>query len=88
MFLCTSRFDLQDDSFKFLEEYLTPDEIEAGKEEELEPTPDQFELNPLSDDDEQGAQDDDQSDVPYIASTQIRRASGRPSKRPRQEDDQ
>jgi len=33
MFLCTSRFDLQEESFTFLKEFFSLDEIEAAKEE-------------------------------------------------------
>ncbi|KAJ5316476.1 hypothetical protein N7476_006783 [Penicillium atrosanguineum] len=54
MFLCTSRFDLQEDSSTFLKEVFTLDEIEAGKEEEREYTPEQFELDPISDNEEPG----------------------------------
>jgi hypothetical protein len=99
MFLCTSRFDLQEDSFTFLKEFFTLDEIEAGKEEEREYTPDQFELDPISDNEELGTQeeeeeeelpqannDDDVVDLPYMESTQTRRISSR--KRSREDDDQ
>lgn len=101
MFLCTSRFDLQEDSLTFLKEFFTLDEIEAGKEEEREYTPDQFELDPISEDEDQAILEDEDEDeelplpdnnntdieeLPYTESTQTRRASSR--KRPRQEDDQ
>lgn len=99
MFLCTSRFDLQEDSFTFLKEFFTLDEIEAGKEEERQYTPDQFELDPISDNEELGALDEDEEEalqpdnndndavhLPSIENTQTRRVSSR--KRPREDDDQ
>ncbi|KAJ5799041.1 uncharacterized protein N7503_006546 [Penicillium pulvis] len=33
MFLCTSRFDMQEEQFKFLKEFYSSDEIEAANEE-------------------------------------------------------
>lgn len=52
MFLCTSNFDLQEEGFTFLKEFFSIDEIEATKEER-EDTSSQFELDPISDTEEQ-----------------------------------
>ena len=60
MFLCTSRFDLQEEGFTFLKEYFSLDEIEAAKEES-EDTPDQFELDPISDNEEEGIQEEEKT---------------------------
>lgn len=90
MFLCTSRFDLQEEGLSFLKEFFSLDEIEAAKEEK-EDTPDQFELDPISDNEEEETQEEsneDELDLPLIESTQARRVSERSRKRPREEDDQ
>ncbi|KAJ5300025.1 hypothetical protein N7476_011582 [Penicillium atrosanguineum] len=87
-----------------MKEFFTLDEIEAGKEEEREYTPDHFELDPVSDYEEQETQEEDEDkaekelpqpnndsdevDLPQLESTQARRASERSRKRPRQEDDE
>lgn len=90
MFLCTSRFDLQEEGLSFLKEFFSLDEIEAAKEEK-EDIPDQFELDPISDNEEEETQEEsneDELDLPLIESTQARRVSERSRKRPREEDDQ
>lgn len=90
MFLCTSRFDLQEEGLSFLKEFFSLDEIEAAKEEK-EDIPDQFELDLISDNEEEETQEEsneDELDLPLIESTQARRASERSRKRPREEDDQ
>lgn len=90
MFLCTSRFDLQEEGLSFLKEFFSIDEIEAAKEER-EDTPDQFELDPISDNEEEETQEESNKaelDLPQIESTQARRVSERSRKRPREEDDQ
>lgn len=89
MFLCTSRFDLQEEGLSFLKEFFSIDEIEAAKEER-EDTPDQFELDPISDNEEEETQEESNEaelDLPQIESTQARRVSERSRKRPREEDD-
>jgi hypothetical protein len=52
MFLCTSNFDLQEEGFTFLKEFFSIDEIEAAKEER-EDSSNQFELDPISDTEEE-----------------------------------
>ena len=52
MFLCTSRFDMQEEQFKFLKEFFSHDEIEAVNEER-DDSLDQFDLDPISDDEEE-----------------------------------
>ena len=59
MFLCTSRFDLEEEQAALLGEYFTRDEIEAAKEEK-EDTPDEIELEPISDTEEQDILDDNE----------------------------
>jgi hypothetical protein len=97
MFLCTSKFDLEEEGFTFLKEFFSLDEIEAAKEER-EDTSNQFELDLISDNEEEGTQEvddeaqqplssDDEPNLPIIE-TQTRRASERARKRPREGDDQ
>jgi hypothetical protein len=97
MFLCTSRFDFQEESFTFLKEFFSLDEIEAAKEER-EDMPNQIELDPISDNEEEGTQEEgneaqqpvsssDELDLP-VTGTQTRRTSERARKRPREEDNQ
>jgi hypothetical protein len=59
MFLCISRFDLQEEGFTFLKEFFSIDEIEAAKEE-MEDTPNHFELDPISDNEEEGTQEEEE----------------------------
>ena len=97
MFLCTSRFDFQDESFTFLKEFFSLDEIEAAKEER-EDMPNQIELDPISDNESEGTQEEgneaqqpvsssDELDLP-VTGTQTRLTSERARKRPREEDNQ
>ena len=51
MFLCTSNFDLQEEGFTFLKEFFSINEIKAVKEER-EDSSSQFELDPISDTEE------------------------------------
>lgn len=89
---------MQEEQFKFLKEFYSYDEIEAANEERDDP-PDQFHLDPISDDEEEDTQgqeeaqrskspeDHDNLDLPMIegVDTQIR-TSGRVRKRVRHED--
>ena len=98
IFLCTSRFDIQEEQFKFLKEFFSYDKIEAANEER-DDSPDQFDLDLISDDKEEDTQgqeetqrskspeDHDELDLPIIVGvdTQIR-ISGRVRKRVRRED--
>jgi hypothetical protein len=97
MFLCTLRFDLQEEGLTFLMEFFSLDEIEAAKEER-EDRPDQIELDLISDHEEEGTQEEgneaqqtvssgDELDLP-VTETQTRRTSERACKRPREEDNQ
>jgi hypothetical protein len=59
MFLYISRFDLQEEGFTFLKEFFSINKIEAAKEE-IEDTPNHFELNPISDNKEEGTQEEEE----------------------------
>jgi hypothetical protein len=94
MYLCTSRFDLEDEQMALLEEFFSRDEIEAAKEEK-DDKPDEIELDPISDREEEdtqleniGIEDPVEVTEPPLPSleahTQLR-ASGR--KRKNREDD-
>lgn len=97
LFMCTSRFDLEDEQRAMINEYLSHEEIQAAREERDIQT---SEFDPISDNEEPGRQEegeeeelpqpndneDDVVDLPPIESTQIRRVSSR--KRPREDDDQ
>lgn len=105
MFLCTSKFDMEEEQFAFLKEFSSRDEIEAVNEER-EDTPDQFDLDPISDNEEQDTKeqrgDEDTqhaiiSEQAVISDDEVNllpapreelRASVRPRKRVRREDDQ
>ena len=54
MFLCTSKFDMDEEQAVFLADSFSQDKIEAAKEEREE-IRDQFDLDPISDN-EEGAQ--------------------------------
>jgi hypothetical protein len=94
MFLCTSRFDLEEQDAKRLEEFFTRDEIEAAREEKDEKH-DEIEMEPISDTEEPDGLEkevtvigdiEDEDSEPQLpeSSTQLR-ASGR--KRKQREDD-
>lgn len=51
MFLCTLRFDMQEEQFMFLKEFFSRDEIEAANEER-EDSRTQFYIDPIIDDEE------------------------------------
>lgn len=57
MFLCVSRFEIDEEQSFFISEFLSQGEIESAKEEKEE-TPDEFELEPISDNEEQGTEDE------------------------------
>jgi hypothetical protein len=98
MFLCASKFDMEEEQFTFLKDFFSRDEIEASKEER-DFTLHQVELDPISDnedEDQEGEEevsdDEDEDEVHALptseeANTQIR-ASVRARKRLRREDDQ
>jgi len=97
MFLCTLRFDLQEEGLTFLMEFFSLDEIEAAKEER-EDRPDQIELDLISDHEEEGTQEEDNEaqqtvssgdelDLP-VTETQTYCTSERAHKHPREEDNQ
>lgn len=94
MFLCTSRFDLEEQDAKRLEEFFTRDEIEAAREGKDEKH-DEIEMEPISDTEEADELEsevtvigniEDEASEPQLPenSTQLR-ASGR--KRKQREDD-
>jgi hAT family C-terminal dimerisation region len=92
MYLCTSKFDIEDEEATRLAEFFSRDEIEAAKEEK-DDKPDEIELDPISDTEEQDVglennEDLDEAPEPPVSSpethTQLR-ASGR--KRKSREDD-
>jgi hypothetical protein len=58
MFLCTSRFDLEEQEAKELEQFFSLDEIEALREEKDE-KPDDIEIEAISDTEEQDERSDD-----------------------------
>lgn len=103
MFLCTVRFDMQEEQLAFLKEFFLRDEIEAANKER-EDSPTQFDIDPISDNEEEDTQEQDkdveQTEQPVASddeaiplrtqeegNTQIR-VSVRARKRLRREDDQ
>ncbi|KAF5854879.1 hypothetical protein ETB97_010941 [Aspergillus alliaceus] len=95
MFLCTSRFDLEEQERKYLEEFFTLQEIEAGKEEN-EDKLDYIEIEAISDTEEEDNRhnnlievdsdgDGDETNPQLPASSTQLRVSGR--KRKSREDD-
>ena len=52
MFLCTSRFDIEEEEAKLLEKFFSYDKIEAAKEEKDKKL-DEVEAEPISDTEEQ-----------------------------------
>ena len=52
MFLCTSRFDIEEEEAKLLEKFFSHDKIEAAKEEKDKKL-DEVEAEPISDTEEQ-----------------------------------
>lgn len=102
MFLCTSKFEIEEEQAAFLQEFFSRDEIEAAREER-DLTPDGVSLDPISDTEEEtqeGQQgtgetqqeviSDHEAELPLPTyeegSTQIR-ASVRARKRMRRDDD-
>jgi hypothetical protein len=55
MYLCTTRFNLEDKQATLLAEFFSRDEIEAAKKEKDE-KPDEIELDPISDTEEHNPQ--------------------------------
>jgi hypothetical protein len=102
MYLCAIRFDMDDEQRQFLQSTFSQDEIEAT-EEDQEDSPDQLDVDPISDNEEEGIDDveneaerenegvseDDNQSLPLLerANTQIR-ALVRLRKRQRRDDDQ
>jgi hypothetical protein len=98
MFLCTSRFDLEEKEAQQLEKFFSREEIEAAKEEKDEKL-DKVEVEPISDTEEPNNGLDDKIEVEEASSTAVEdyaepqlpenntqlRASGR--KRKSREDD-
>ena len=71
MFLCTSRFDLEEKEAQQLEKFFSHEEIEAAKEEKHEKL-DEVEVEPISDTEEpDNGLDDDRIDVEEASSTAI-----------------
>lgn len=60
MFLCTVRFDMQEEQFTFLKEFFSRDEIEAANEER-EDSPTQVDIDPISDDEEDTQEQEEHS---------------------------
>ncbi|KAJ5359983.1 hypothetical protein N7517_009174 [Penicillium concentricum] len=92
MFLCTSKFEIEEEQAVFLQEFFTRDEIEAAKEEK-EITTDTVNVDPISDTEEEEdiqVMIDHDTDPPLPSnkdkSTQIR-ASVRARKRIRHDED-
>jgi hypothetical protein len=52
MFLCTSRFDIEEQEAKLLEKFFSHDEMEAAKDEKDEKL-DEVDIDPISDTEEQ-----------------------------------
>lgn len=102
MFLCTSKFNIEEEQFPFLMELSSRVEIEVVNEER-EDIPNQFDLDSISDNEEQDTQEqneerdtqqavtsDDEAHLlptPKKGNTHLR-ASVRPGKRLRRKDDQ
>jgi hypothetical protein len=92
LFLCTSRFDLEEKQAKELEKFFSLDELEAAKEEKDE-KPEEIEVEPISDTEEQDNEfgnlidvdDDDDAEVRLPENSTQVRVSGR--KRRIREDD-
>ncbi|OQD80787.1 hypothetical protein PENSOL_c248G09732 [Penicillium solitum] len=59
MFLCTSKFEIEEEQVIFLQEFFTRDEIEAAKEEK-EITPNTVSVDPISDTEEEQTQEEEE----------------------------
>ncbi|KAJ6064672.1 hypothetical protein N7444_000325 [Penicillium canescens] len=59
MFLCISKFEIEEEQAAFLQEIFTRDEIEAAKEEK-ETTPDTVSVDPISDTEEEQTQEEEE----------------------------
>jgi hypothetical protein len=58
MFLCTSRFDIEEQEARLLEKFFSHDEMEAAKEEKDEKL-EEVEIDPISDTEEQDTINDE-----------------------------
>jgi hypothetical protein len=61
LFLCVSRFEIDQEQHFFISDFLSQDEIESAKEEKEE-TPAEFELEPISDNEEQRTEEGREGD--------------------------
>jgi hypothetical protein len=61
MFLCTSKFDIEEEQASLLREYFSRDGIEAEKEEKEDPA-NLIDFDPISDTEEQGRQGEEEEE--------------------------
>jgi hypothetical protein len=62
MFLCTSRFDIEEQEARLLEKFFSHDELEAVKEEK-DDNLDDIEIEPISDTEEQETSIDKETEL-------------------------
>jgi hypothetical protein len=81
MFLCTSRFDIEEQEAKLLEKFFSHDEIEAAKEEKDEKL-DEIEIEPISDAEEQETTIDEEIELDKALSATLEEPTRRESQVP------
>jgi hypothetical protein len=81
MFLCTSRFDIEEQEAKLLEKFFSHDEIEAAKEEKEERL-DEIEVEPISDAEEQETTINEEIELDEALSTTFEEPTVRESQVP------
>lgn len=81
MFLCTSRFDIEEQEAKLLEKFFSHDEIEAAKEEKDEKL-DEIEIEPISDAEEQETTIDEEIELDEALSATLEEPTRRESQVP------
>ncbi|OQD68421.1 hypothetical protein PENANT_c314G02656, partial [Penicillium antarcticum] len=78
MFLCTSRFDIEEEEARLLKKFFSYDEIEAAKEEKDEKL-DEIEIEPISDTEEQETTIDEEIEVDEVLSATFEEQTRRES---------
>jgi hypothetical protein len=81
MFLCTSRFDIEEQEAKLLEKFFSHDEMEAAKEEKDEKL-DEIEIEPISDAEEPETIIDEEIEVDEVLSATFEELTRRESQVP------
>jgi len=86
MFLCTSRFDIEEQEAKLLKTFFSHDELEAAKEEKDDKL-DRIEIEPISDAEEQDTPINKETELDKALSTMFEEPTLRESQVPLPEND-